>query len=104
MFFSYSVESGVIYLFQHLGLLISHSPGSFFQDSAVGLWKKQGSFINSIVISTIHTATRCAKSKSPRALGQRALLQLHLAALKCAHDLEVIRERRAPLNTGLMGL
>lgn len=42
MFFSYSVESGVIYLFQHLGLLISHSPGSFFQDNAVGSLEEAG--------------------------------------------------------------
>lgn len=38
VFFSPSLESGVIYLSQHLGLLISHSPGSFFQDSAVGVF------------------------------------------------------------------
>lgn len=54
VFFSYSVGSGVIYLFRHLGLLISHSPGSFFRTGLRGLWKKQGSSINCIVISVIH--------------------------------------------------
>lgn len=104
MFFSYSVESGVIYLFQHLGLLISHSPGSFFQDSAVGSLEEAGILHKWYCYQHNSQATRCAKSKPPRVLRQRGLPQLHLAALKCAHSLEVIRERRALLNSGLMCL
>lgn len=49
VFFSYSVESGM-FAFQHLGLLISHSLIAFSRTVLVGSLKKQGSFINGIVI------------------------------------------------------
>lgn len=103
MFFSYSVESGVIYLFQHLGFLISHSPGSFFRTVRRGLWKKQGSSINSIVISAVHSyqTYKIENTNGTQAEGASP------APFGCSNVLTSWRKyqkRKALLSSGLMCL
>lgn len=105
MFFSYSVESGVIYLFQHLGLLISHSPGSFFQDNAVGSLEEAGILhkphcyqhnSHSYQMGKIETTEDTqGAGVSPAPSGHSEM---------CSRVGESIRETRGPLNARIIYL
>lgn len=101
MFLSYSVESGVIYLFQHLGLLISHSPGSFFQDSAVGSLEEAGILHKPYCYqhnSHSHQMCRIETTKGTQAEGASPAPSGRSEMRSRVR--EGIRGRRAPLKNG----
>lgn len=95
------LESGVIYLSQHLGLLISHSPGSSFQDSVVGSLEEAGILHKLYCYQhNSHSNQMCkiettegtqAEGASPAPSGHSAM---------CSQVGEGIGGGRAPLNTG----
>lgn len=100
MFFSHSVESGVIYLFQHLGLLISHSPGSFFQDSAVGSLEEAGILHKPYCYQhNSHSYQMCKIKTTEGAQAEGASPAPSGHSQMCSQVGEGVRERRAPLNT-----
>lgn len=102
MFFSYSGESGVIYLFQHLGLLISHSPGSFFQDSAVGSLGEAGILHKPHCYQyNSHSYQMCNTDTTKGTQAEGASPALSGCSEMCSRVAEGIRERRAPSTSGL---
>lgn len=101
MFFSYSVESGVIYLFQHLGRLISHSPGIFFQDSAVGSLEEAGILQKLYCYQhNSHTYQMCRIETTKGTRAEEAPPAPSGRSEMCSRVRAGITGRRAPLKTG----
>lgn len=102
MFFSYPVESGVIYLSQHLGFLISHSPGSFFQDSAVGSLEEAGILHKLYCYQhNSHSYQMCKIETTKGIQAEGASPAPSGCSEMCARVRGRIRGRRVPLNTGV---